>query len=172
MWRHVATRVVQTRATSPVGGQSVGGRRVGVAFFVCRSAKRCGRRPLWSFGLASSSSSLGLAVLWHPVGQCAARLCKGWWACCSVATPRVSMLRRTLQALSAAGGQSSQHRPRPGAQLHLARHAKRTQRTTKFGKCRVCTGERAGRARAAVHSAATHVCRRGAMYCGAVPMPH
>ena len=54
------------------------------------------------FGLASSSSSsLGLHVFLAP--------CKGWWVCCSVATPRVSMLRRTLQALSAAGGQSSQH---------------------------------------------------------------
>ena len=76
---NVATLVVQTRATSPVGGQSVGGRRVGVAIFVCRSAERCAQRPLWLFGLASSSSSLGLAVLWHSAGQCAARLCKGWW---------------------------------------------------------------------------------------------
>jgi hypothetical protein len=76
---NVATLVVQTRATSPVGGQSVGGRRVGVAIFVCRNAERCAQRPLWLFGLASSSSSLGLAVLWHSAGQCAARLCKGWW---------------------------------------------------------------------------------------------
>jgi hypothetical protein len=99
---NVATLVVQTRATSPVGGQSVGGRRVGVAIFVCRSAERCAQRPLWLFWV-------GVVVVVVVGPSCFLAPCKGWWVCCSVATPRVSMLRRTLQALSAAGGQSSQH---------------------------------------------------------------
>ena len=97
---NVATLVVQTRATSPVGG-----RRVGVAFFVCRSAKRCARRPLWSFGLASSSSSLGLAVLWRPAGQCAARLCKGWW--CVLLSGHPACVNAAALAAGTVGGRWS-----------------------------------------------------------------
>ena len=76
------------------------------------------------------------------------------------------MLRRTLQALPAAGDQSSQHRPRPGAQLHqrdMQREPKELPSLASAG-CALAIG----RARSAVHSAPTF----GAVaQCSVAPRP-